>query len=161
MTEHVHPGTGTATEPRPAERPRETPGGTGTAVRTVWTNWIGFAAVLMIVTGAFNVIAGLVALLNEDYYAVGPQGLLVFDLTAWGWIHLAVGALVLLTGLALFTGKAWAGVVAVVLLGLNAVAQLAFLPVAPLWGVLVIALDVVIIWAIVAHGHEARDLRWW
>ncbi|RBM24195.1 hypothetical protein DI005_01195 [Prauserella sp. PE36] len=161
MSEHAHAGTGTATEPRPAERPRDTIGGTETAVRTVWTNWIGFAAVLMIVTGAFNVIAGLVALLNEDYYAVGPQGLLVFDLTAWGWIHLAAGALVLVTGLALFTGKAWAGVIAVVLLGLNAIAQLAFLPVAPLWGVLVIALDVVIIWAILAHGDEARDFRWW
>ncbi|MBK1787026.1 DUF7144 family membrane protein [Prauserella cavernicola] len=156
MRLHSRSGASTATEVPPT---RKAPEETGS--RSVWTNWIAFAAVLMVVTGAFNVISGLVALLNDDYYRLGSQGLLVFNLTAWGWINLILGGLVLLTGLALFSGAEWAGISAVFLLALNALAMLAFLPAQPVWGVIIIVLDVVIIYALVAHGDDARERQWW
>ncbi|MDQ0380964.1 DUF7144 family membrane protein [Amycolatopsis thermophila] len=151
MTQHAQPGQGTlgGTEPTaPPERPVTEP--------TAWLGWIWFAAAMMVLLGMFNIIEGLVALFHGDFYAVGPQGLLVFDLTSWGWIHLIIGALAVAAGFGLFTGAAWARVTAVVLATINAVAQLAFLSAYPVWGALVIALDVVVIWAVVVHGGEVR-----
>ena len=122
---------------------------------TGWLGWIWFAGIMMIVMGSFNAIEGLVALFRGEYYVVTEEQVLVFDITAWGWITLLIGILVVLAGGALLSGAAWARVVAVVLAVINAVAQLAFVSVHPLWSTIVIALCVTVIWAVVVHGQEA------
>lgn len=124
---------------------------------TAWVGWIWFAGIMMIVMGSFNAIEGLVALFRSDYYVAGPENVLVFDLTGWGWITLLLGVLIALAGVALFSGAAWARVVAVLLAVVNAVAQLAFVTVHPIWSTIVIALCVVVIWAVVVHGAEAAE----
>ncbi|HVW43374.1 MAG TPA: hypothetical protein VHC18_18700 [Amycolatopsis sp.] len=120
----------------------------------LWVGWIWFAGAMMILLGVFNVIEGLVALFNDKYYVLGPEGLLVFDITGWGWVHLIIGALAVVAGFALFTGALWARITAVVLAAVNAIAQLTFLSAYPVWAIIVIALDVVVIWAIIVHGDE-------
>ena len=122
---------------------------------TGWLGWIWFAGIMMIVMGSFNAIEGLVALFRGEYYVVTEAQVLVFDITAWGWITLLIGILVALAGAALLSGAAWARVVAVVLAVVNAVAQLAFASVHPLWSTIVIALCVTVIWAVVVHGSDA------
>ncbi|WP_045318382.1 DUF7144 family membrane protein [Lentzea aerocolonigenes] len=122
---------------------------------TGWLGWIWFAGIMMIVMGSFNAIEGLVALFRGEYYVVTEQQVLVFDITGWGWITLLLGVLVALSGAALLSGAAWARVVAVVLAVVNAVAQLGFVSVHPLWSTIVIALCVTVIWAVVVHGPEA------
>ena len=122
---------------------------------TGWLGWIWFAGIMMIIMGAFNAIEGLVALFRDEYYVVTDEQVLVFDLTTWGWITLLIGVLVALAGAALLSGAAWARVVAVVLAVVNAVAQLAFVSVQPLWSTIVIALCITVIWAVVVHGAEA------
>jgi hypothetical protein len=122
---------------------------------TGWLGWIWFAGIMMIVMGSFNAIEGLVALFRGEYYVVTEEQVLVFDITSWGWITLLIGILVALAGGALLSGAAWARVVAVVLAVINAVAQLAFVSVHPLWSTIVIALCVTVIWAVVVHGPEA------
>jgi hypothetical protein len=129
--------------------------------RTGWVGWIFFAGTLLILLGVFNLIEGLVALFNDDYYVPTAQGLLVFDLTGWGWIHLVTGVLAIAIGVGLFSGAMWARVCGVILVGLNAIAQLAFLSAYPLWAVIVIALDVLVIWALVVHGAEAKSTEDW
>ncbi|GAA0255238.1 membrane protein [Saccharothrix mutabilis subsp. mutabilis] len=126
---------------------------------SAWTGWIGFAAIMMIVIGAFNVIEGVVALFDDEYYVVGPDNVLVLDLTGWGWTHLVIGVLIALAGAALLTGAAWARVVAVVFAALNAVVQLGFVSVQPVWSTIVIALCVVVVWAVVVHGDEVGGAR--
>ncbi|WP_433271088.1 DUF7144 family membrane protein [Actinosynnema sp. CS-041913] len=126
---------------------------------SAWTGWIGFAAIMMIVIGSFNVIEGMVALFDNEYYVVGPDNVLVLDLTGWGWAHLVVGVLVALSGAGLLTGAAWARVVAVVFASLNAVLQLGFVSVQPVWSTIVIALCVVVVWAVVVHGDEVGGRR--
>jgi hypothetical protein len=106
------------------------------------------------------VIEGLVALFDRDYYVVGPSGLLVFSLAGWGWLHLIAGFLIAVTGIALFTGSQWARVVTVALAGFNALAQLAFLSAYPFWAAIVIALDVLVIWAVIVHGDESTYEIW-
>jgi hypothetical protein len=126
--------------------------------RSLWTGWVYFGGAMMVMLGVFNLIEGLVALFNDEYYVATPQGLLVFDITGWGWIQLILGIVSIAVGIGVFTGATWARICGVILCGLNAVAQLAFLSAYPVWGILVIALDVLVIWALIVHGDEAGDL---
>jgi hypothetical protein len=127
---------------------------------TAWVGWIWFAAVMMIMTGSFNLIYGLVALFDDKYYTISRQGLLVFDLTQWGWILLIFGALAVFAGIALFSGSMWARVVAVVLASINAIAHMAWMSAYPVWALIVIAVDVLVIWAVIVHGSEMKDETW-
>jgi hypothetical protein len=123
---------------------------------TAWAGWVLFGAVMMVLVGTFNVVYGLVALFEDTYYTVGPQGLLVFDLTGWGWIHLIAGLAAVVAGMALFSGALWARIVVVLLASLNVITQLAFMSAYPAWSLIAIALDLIVIWAVIVHGDEAK-----
>jgi hypothetical protein len=130
-----------------------------TDVRNVsgWVGWVGFAAIMLILNGVFSLIQGLIAVIGSNYYYVATNGsLFLFDLTGWGWWNLIVGVALILTGLALFTGATWARIVAVIAAGLSAIGQLLLVPAQPWWALIVIALDVLVIYAITAHGRELR-----
>jgi hypothetical protein len=120
----------------------------------MWVGWIWFGGTMLVLSGVFNIIDGLVALYRPDFYTVDRHGPLLFNLSGWGWVHITLGIVLILAGLGLFSGATWARVVAVVLAAVNAVAQLAFLPAYPIWSVVVIAVDVLVIWAITMHGRE-------
>jgi hypothetical protein len=120
-----------------------------------WGGWITFAGTMMILLGSFQVIEGLVALLSPGFYAIGPEGLLVsVDYNAWGWVHLGIGVLLVAAGGGLFTGQTWARVIGIVLAGLSALVNLAFIAAYPFWSIIVIAVDVVVIYALSVHGRE-------
>lgn len=130
--------------------------GSGYGRVTGWVGWIWFAAIMLIMVGVFNIIDGLAALFKDDYYVITRSGqLLAFNFTTWGWIHLLLGIVLTVTGFFLFSGKLWARIVAICAATLNAIAQLAFLSAYPIWSVLIIALDVLVIWALTVHGEEA------
>ena len=111
-----------------------------------------FAAVLMILIGVFQSIAGLTAILDDDFFVRTPSYTFDMDTTAWGWIHLLLGILVLLAGLGLFAQKAWAGMVALTLAVLSAIANFFFIPYYPFWTIVDIALAVWVIWALTRPG---------
>lgn len=154
MSEHaVHgaaAGTGTTTAAR----------GRVASRRSGWVGWVYFGGAMMILLGTFNIIEGLVALFHDQYYVATPQGLLLFDITGWGWVHLVIGVIAVGVGIGVFTGALWARISGVILCGINAIAQLAFLSAYPVWAVIVIALDVMVIWALIVHGDEARTADW-
>lgn len=126
---------------------------------TGWVGWIAFASMLMIMVGSFQVVIGLTALFKSGYFLVGEADLLVtVDFTAWGWTHIALGALLIGAAFGLLAGQMWARVVGIVLAMLSAFANLAFIAAYPLWSIAVIALDVLVIYAIAAHGEEAKAL---
>ena len=74
------------------------------------------------------------------------------DTTAWGWIHMLLGALVATSGWALLSRKTWAGVMAIFLASLSAVANFFFIPYYPIWSIVMIALAIWVIWAITRPG---------
>ena len=113
---------------------------------------ISFAAAMMITVGIFQVIAGLTAIFDDEFYVIGRNYTFDLDVTAWGWIHLLLGILLLVAGWGLFSGAAWAAVVALTLAILSAVANFFFIPYYPFWSLLVIAIDVWIIWALTRPG---------
>ena len=118
--------------------------------------WITFAAFMMLIIGSFHVIAGLVALIDDNFYVVGKEYIFQFDTTTWGWVHLLVGIVVFLAGIGLFSGAIWARTVGVILALISAIAAFAWLPYYPIWGIVILTLAVAVIWALTAHG---RDLQ--
>ena len=111
-----------------------------------------FAAVMMIIIGAFQAIAGLAAIIEDDLFVVGKEYIFELDTTAWGWVHLILGVVILLAGFALFAGKVWAGTFAIILAALSAIANFFYIPHYPFWAILIIALDVWVIWALTRPG---------
>jgi hypothetical protein len=124
---------------------------------TGWAGWLIFAAVLMILLGAFHTIQGLIALFNSEYYLVGPQGLSVhLDYTTWGWVHLIAGIVVLSAGIGVLAGQLWARIVGIVLAVISALTSFTFIAAYPVWSCILIALDVLIIYALAVNGRELR-----
>lgn len=122
---------------------------------TAWVGWIVFAALMMMTSGFFNAVAGLAAVIgDDDAYIDTRVGLLVFDVEAWGWVHLLLGVALVVVGACLAAGQTWARLVAVVLVSVNLVTQFVLLPAQPWWSVIVIAVDVFVLWALVVHGDE-------
>jgi hypothetical protein len=113
---------------------------------------ITFAAVMLFVIGTFQAIAGLVAIFDDNFYVVTRNYTFDLDTTAWGWVHLLIGIALLGTAFGLFSRSTWAGVTAIVLAMLSAIANFFFIPYYPFWSIVVIALDVWVIWALTRPG---------
>ena len=127
---------------------------------TGWVGWVVFGGVMMLTLGAFQIIEGLVALFDDGFYAVTSEGLVVdVDYNTWGWIHTAIGVVGVLVGVGLLAGNMVARVLGVAIAFLSALVNLVFISAYPLWSAIVIALDVIVIYAIIVHGREVREMR--
>jgi hypothetical protein len=127
--------------------------------RSGWVGMAIFAGMMMVLVGVFNLVDGLVALFNDAWYDTRAEDLLAFNYAAWGWLMVLFGVVAIAAGLGVMAGQTWARVVGVIMAGLNAVAQLAFLNSSPVWSVLIIVLDVLVIYALTAHGGELAQGR--
>ena len=116
--------------------------------------WIMFAAIMMLLIGFFHVIAGLVAIVDDNFYVATKEYVFQFDRTTWGWIHLILGIVVFIAGLSLFKGAIWARTVGVILGVISAVVGFAWLPWYPVWGILIVVIAVSVIWALTIHGRD-------
>jgi hypothetical protein len=120
--------------------------------------WIFFAGVLLVMIGALDFFQGLIALFEDEYYVPTASGFLVFDLTGWGWTMLIAGLLLALAGFGLIGGQGWARWFAIIVVGLNFIAQLGFLGNTqnPLWSLTVIALQIIVLYALTARWSESQ-----
>lgn len=124
--------------------------------RTPWTVGVVFAAILMLIGGALHAIYGLVAILNDDWVVWSNRSSLYLDLTSWGWTHLVIGTIVFVSGLGLFSGKVLARWVAVAVAAVSLIANFLAIPAYPFWSMTIMVVDMLVIWALVVHGHELR-----
>ena len=126
--------------------------------RTGWAGWAVFAGVMLVLVGAFQAIDGLVALFKDEVYVVRPNGLVVnVDYTAWGWVHLLLGIVLIAAGAAIFSGRVWGRTLGVIAAIISAVLNFAYIAAYPVWSILIIAVDVLVIYALIAHGGELRE----
>jgi hypothetical protein len=126
---------------------------------TGWTGWVVFGGVMLIVMGGLQITQGLVALFKDGFYAVDPDGLVVeVDYNTWGWIHLAIGLVGVLVGIGLLAGNLAARMAGVVIAVLSALVNMVFISAYPVWSMIVIALDVIVIFAIIVHGREVKGV---
>ena len=117
------------------------------------TGWTVFAGMVLVIVGSLDALWGLAGILNDQVVFVGNagHGVIVADVTTWGWVHLILGSVMALTGMALFTGSSTARWIAVFFVTVNAISQIVFFPLAPLWAFLIIILDVTIIYQLTAR----------
>lgn len=124
------------------EAPQESAWATGLSV---------FAGVMMLIVGSFQILDGIAAILHDKVYVTTPSYIYSFDLTAWGWIHLLIGALVAAVGVAILQGQTWGRLTGIGLVSLSMIANFLFIPYYPLWSLLIIALDIAVIWALASR----------
>ena len=127
------------------------------AERTGWTGWITFAGVMLIIGGSLGLIFGLIAAVNDNWVVFTNRGQVSLDLSTWGWVHIIVGAIVVLAGFGVFTGNILARIVGVAVAVVSLIANFLWLPVYPVWAIIIITIDVLVIWALTAHGGEMRS----
>jgi len=122
-----------------------------------WAGWVGFAGIILIIQGIITGIQGLMAIVGPDkYYVITEENLLMFNVNGWGWWSLIIGILLLLTGFALMAGMTWARIVAIILAALSAIGQLFLLGEQPFWSLLIIALDVLILFALTVKWNAVE-----
>lgn len=127
---------------------------------TGWVGWILFAGTMLLLVGCFQVMAGFVALFNDNFYVARGDDLAVaFNYTSWGWIQIVLGALALAAGYGVMVGKLWARIYAIGYAGLAAIANMAFISAYPVWMTIMITIDVLVIWALAVHGREVKSMN--
>lgn len=129
-----------------SSRRNDLPAGAGS------NGWIAFAGIVLFLNGIFGALYGLAAILNDEVVTVGGgTGVTVWDFTGWGWIQLVIGVVMAIVAVGLFTGNPAARWLAVGMAMLSALAQFGIISAFPLWAILVIVLDVVVIYQLVTR----------
>ena len=123
-----------------------------------WTGWVMFGGIVMIIAGAFDALLGLTAILlpSNEYLFLTDEAVILLDAAGWGWWHLIIGAAIVLVGIFVLRGATWARIAGVVLVSINAISQLGLLAVQPLWSLIMILLDIIVIFALIVHGRELK-----
>jgi hypothetical protein len=118
-----------------------------------------FATVMLVLLGTFHFINGLAAVIDDTFYVVRPNFALKLDVTAWGWLHMLGGIIVIVAGIWLLTGSLLARIVALAVAALSAIGNFYSIPYYPVWSILMIALDIAVIWGITSVGSYMSDTK--
>lgn len=124
-----------------------------------WVGWVYFAGFLLVISAVFQLIAGMVAIFQDDLFVLGINRVWIVDVTTWGWIHFLLGVVLLTAGLSLLAGKMWGRVVGSLLAAVAMVVNFAFIPVYPIWSIIMVVISGFVLYALVAHGKEAAKLE--
>jgi hypothetical protein len=117
------------------------------------SGWIGFAGVMLLLVGTFNIIDGIAAIANSDYIV---NQLLFANLDAWGWFFLIWGIIQVFAGLAIWRGATWGVIAGIVTAFFNAIAQLSWMQAYPVWSICILVLDILVLYGLVAYGFRPR-----
>lgn len=116
--------------------------------------WTAYAAVMMVLSGIWWIIAGIIALVDDNFYVVTANYVFKFDTTTWGWIHLGSGVVAVIAGCFLFTGAVWARIIGVIVATLAAIVAFAWIPYYPVMAIVLVAVSAAVIWALTVHGRD-------
>ena len=118
-----------------------------------WTvGFAVFAGVMLMMIGVFHALAGLAAIIDDQFFVVSKNYAFEFDTTAWGWLHLIFGVILVFAGYRIFSGVTWAKIVGITLAAISAIGNFFWIPYQPVWAMLIIALDILVIAALCAYG---------
>ena len=116
-----------------------------------------FAGVLLATVASFEILQGFSAVLNDDVFVSGLNYVYEIDVTAWGWYHLFMGAVGLAAGIGILKGQVWANSVGIGFAVVSALGQFAFMPYYPFWSLAIIAMNILVIWALAKQIQSGLD----
>ncbi len=122
-----------------------------------WAGWVAFIGIIMVIAGFFQGLMGLLAVLGGNFFVVDAGSLVVFNMMTWGWIHLVVGILLAAAGFSVLKGHPFGRTAGVILAVISLIGSLALLMASPIWSLVIIVLDVLVIYGLTAHGEELRS----
>jgi hypothetical protein len=122
---------------------------------SAWSGLIMFAAAMLLIVGTFNIIEGILGLVDDKVIALVAGRLVAVDITGWAWTVLIFGAALVVAGLGLFTMRTWARITAIVVVALHFISQIGWFGAYPLWSLLMIGLDTVVLFALTARWSAA------
>ncbi|MFF0225728.1 hypothetical protein [Streptomyces sp. NPDC004629] len=152
MSDHAAHPSGT---PHPGSGGQPPPGQATRLAGARVTGGEVFAGVLLLCGGVLAVLQGIAAVAANDVYARIGGYIYEISLTGWGIIHIVLGAFAAVTGLCLLRDMAWARYAGLFLASLVLIAQFLFLPYAPLWSVVIMAIALFVIWALASRQAAA------
>ncbi|MFN8088102.1 MAG: hypothetical protein U0R81_03855 [Mycobacterium sp.] len=106
------------------------------------------AAAVLLVTAALTILQGISALVDDKLVVVTPDYVYEFNTTVWGAVHVVIGLLFTAVAFGLFWSATWARAAAIIMAALSIVSMFMWMPHAPVWSIVTIALDIVVIWAV-------------
>ncbi len=118
------------------------------------SGWVLYATTMFAIVGAMNILYGLAMIINNEWVVFGADKVWYLDLAAWGWITLLVGILAITVSLGVYSGQTWARVLGVVAASVAALDAFVVMPYYPGWAIAILALSLLLIWALTAHGDE-------
>jgi hypothetical protein len=116
-----------------------------------------FAGLMMIMIGFFDMIEGLSAVFKKDFYAVSSNYVFHFNVSTWGWTHMLLGLIILLAGFGVLRGAVWARTVGVIMAAIIGITNFAFIPIYPVFSIVIVATCIFVIWALTAHGGDVVE----
>ncbi|HEX3588622.1 MAG TPA: hypothetical protein VHV74_03245 [Pseudonocardiaceae bacterium] len=125
---------------------------------TAWTGWVIFSALMMLIIGVINILQGLAGLILPARSVVVQDRLYVVNSNGWALTVLIFGAVLVCVGLGVMTARSWARYTAIVIVGLHAISQIGWLAAYPIWSLLMLALDVVVLYALTARWPDMNSV---
>lgn len=123
-----------------------------------WVGWVYFAASLLILIGAMQIVQGLGAIFNPDFFVATSEEVFVFNIATWGWLHLAIGIIAISSGIGTFTGAVWARILALIVTAFAMLSSIAFITVFPFWSIFVLLVGAVVIYALTVQGDGTKSV---
>lgn len=124
-----------------------------------WMGWVSFAGIMLLLGGFFSLLAGFVALFKDGVvFSNFTNSVWILTYSQWGWIHMIIGLLAIIAAGSLMAGNMYGRVVAVIVAFASALVNMAFLPMYPFWSIIIITIDIMVIYSVMAHGGELKDL---
>jgi hypothetical protein len=120
-----------------------------------WAGWVTFASAVLILGGCINGFQGFLAMFDDGYFVARGDQLAVVSYDAWGAVLIVWGLVLIVVGAALYARRGWARWLAIFAAGTNVFVQVGFFPAFPLLSLIMIALDVMILFALTVHWQEA------
>ncbi|PSM40911.1 hypothetical protein C6Y14_23170 [Streptomyces dioscori] len=122
-------------------------------IKPLMVGGVVFAVCMMAIVGAYQVFVGMGALMEDNFYTRANDYPYDLNINVWGWVHLISGIVIVAAAFSVFKGKTWARVVGITVAALSAMENFFFTPYYPLWSIVIIAFDVLIIWSLASYGH--------
>jgi hypothetical protein len=107
-----------------------------------------FAGVLILITGLLHLLAAIAAIAGRDIFVVTEDQVFLVDVSTWGWVHLVIAVLILIAGIGVVTARSWGYLAGIVMASISILDNFLFASIYPFWALVIIAIDVLVIWAL-------------